>query len=61
VRVGDVVVNFAVLVFRPTLARSVPTGLAATIAAHISAVLAASGATGPTGATGTSGATGSTG
>lgn len=55
VRVDRVLLNLSVLVRRPKLARSVMSGLASAVAAHITAVLAASGPTGPTGSTGATG------
>jgi hypothetical protein len=62
-RIGDVLASVTIVVRRGQLDRSVATGLAATIGAHITAVLAsgATGSTGTTGATGSTGATGATG
>ena len=50
-----------VIVLRPHLDPSVVDGLAGTVAAHITTVLAATGSTGSTGTTGSTGATGATG
>jgi hypothetical protein len=54
-RIGDVLGSVTVLALRANLSRSVASGLAATVGAHIASVLAA---VGPTGATGATGATG---
>jgi hypothetical protein len=58
VRIGSVLALIDVIVKRTHLDSSVATGLAGTVGAHITAVLAASGASGPTGPTGPTGATG---
>ena len=57
VRVGRVVATLTVLGLGFTVDRSIGTALAATVAAHISAVLGKTGSTGPSGATGATGAT----
>ena len=54
-RIGNVVATVTVIALRAHLAASVPTGLAQSVAAHITAVLAATGPTGPTGPTAATG------
>jgi hypothetical protein len=61
VQIDGVIVNLTVAALKPTLAPAVTTALAATLIAHVTTVLAASGSTGATGATSSTGSTGTTG